>query len=300
MTIALRGLTGSSAHRGRDWSDLAAAAAAAGAWRVRRWGRGGGKSRLWTNYEWKGQNVKARAKALMWDTPWIKAGILSFPFSWWPLQLSPPIFTNLFFSARSFLLCLPLFIGIIYHFLSYNISVHQPKPWLFSEVEKGGRMWTWTLIFFSFSGSRNVWTGFIHLLFGISSQSPCRPWTKSTGSLWVASFLWCLTVTTGRLKEEVCSGTQRFRIKKSHQWFWQLHCFVSELTLPSTIVLALKAGGSTVCAPKGLVVSHSNNDDLNESVTSTKKPEDSRAALWLCRLDFFPPMSVWGLCTLWP
>lgn len=71
-----------------------------------------------------------------------------FPFSWWPLQLSPPIFTNLFFSTRSFLPCLPLFIGTIYHFLSYSISVHQPKPWLFSEVEKGGRMWIWTSIFF--------------------------------------------------------------------------------------------------------------------------------------------------------
>ena len=93
--------------------------------------------------------MKARAKAVRWDTPWIKARILSFPFSWWPLQLSPPIFINLFFSTRSFLPCLPLFIGITYYFLSYSIiSVHQPKPWLFSEVEKGGRMWTWTLIFF--------------------------------------------------------------------------------------------------------------------------------------------------------
>lgn len=145
-----------------------------------------------------------------------------FPFSWWPLQLSPPFFINLFFSTRSFLPCLSLFIGITYHFLSYSIiSVHQPKPWLFSEVEKGGRMWTWTLFFFfpSFSGSRNVWTGFIYLLFGINPQSSCCPWTKSTGSLWVASFLWFLTVITGRLTEELCSGTQMFRIKKSHQCF---------------------------------------------------------------------------------
>ena len=220
-----------------------------------------------------------------WGGTHLGSGQEFFPFSWWPLQLSPPIFTNLFFSTRSFLPCLPLFIGTIYHFLSYSIiSVHQPRPWLFSDVEKGEECELELQFFFSFSGSRNVWTGFIHLLFGINSQSSCCPWTKSTGSLWVASFLWFLTVISGRLTEEFCSGTQRFRIKKSHQWFWQLHCFVSELTLPSTIALALKAGGSTDCAPNNLVASPSNNDDLNESVTSTKKPEDSRAALWLCRL----------------
>ena len=97
-------------------------------------------------------------KGRMWrqgQRPWggthLGSGQEFFPFSWWPLQLSPPIFTNLFFSTRSFLPCLPLFIGTIYHFLSYSIiSVHQPKPWLFSDVEKGGRMWTWTSIFFFF------------------------------------------------------------------------------------------------------------------------------------------------------
>lgn len=120
--------------------------------------------------------------------------------------------------------------------------------------KKCKRMWTF------FFCPRNVCIGFFHLLFEINPQfvldgGRC-PWTRSAGSLWVVSFLWFLTVISGRITEELCSGAQRFRIKKSHQWFQQLHN--TEATL-SLIPLALKGGGSTICVPKGLAMRHSNS-----------------------------------------
>lgn len=133
-----------------------------------------------------------------------------------------------------------------------------------------------------------------------SVQSPCRPWTKSVGSLWVASFLWCLTVITGRLTEEFCSGTQRFRIKKSHQWFWQLHFFVSGVNVAINDSPGIKGRGSTPVFQR--VWSWAILTTMTWMRVCYKHKEtwgfksSPGSVAWISSL----PMSVWGLCTLWP